>query len=110
MFQNVLVARSAQYRANLAVTRTSTTATGESEIVAATSNRPAGRRRLREYAQRMHIDESFRDAKSGGFAMEHTRLQYPERVERLLLAVVLANLWCHEWDEQISTQGEAMSR
>jgi hypothetical protein len=109
-FQNVLVARSVQWPANVTVTRTRATATGESEIVAVMSNRPAGRSRLREYAQRMDIDESFRDDKSGGFDLEHTRLQHPERLERLLLAVALATLWCHELGEQVLQAGEATRR
>jgi Transposase DDE domain len=109
-FQNVLVARSVQWRANVTVTRTHATTTGESEIVAVMSNRPAGRSRLREYAQRMDIDESFRDDKSGGFDLEHTRLQHPERLERLLLAVALATLWCHELGEQVLAKGEARRR
>jgi hypothetical protein len=34
----------------------------------------------------MSIEQSFRDDKSGGFDLEHTRLQHAERVDRLLLA------------------------
>lgn len=109
-FPNVLVARSIQWPANVTVTRTRATAQGESEIVAVMSHRPAGRSRLREYAQRMDIDESFRDDKSGGFDLEHTRLQHPERLERLLLAVALATLWCHELGEQVLAQGETARR
>jgi hypothetical protein len=109
-FQNVLVARSVQWPAHVTVTRTRVNAKGESEIVAVMSNRPAGRTRLREYAQRMDIDESFRDDKSGGFDLEHTRLQHPERVERLLLALALATLWCHELGEQVLQAGEAARR
>jgi hypothetical protein len=48
----------------------------------------------------MSIEESFRDDKSGGFDLEHTRLQDPQRLERLLLAVAIATLWCHELGEQ----------
>jgi hypothetical protein len=33
--------------------------------------------------------------------MAHTRLQHPERLEHLLLAVALATLWCHELGEQV---------
>jgi hypothetical protein len=110
VYPNVRVARSVQWPANVTVTRTRATATGASEIVAVMSNRPAGRSRLREYAQRMDIDESFRDDKSGGFDLEHTRLQHPERLERLLLAVALATLWCHELGEQVLENGEALRR
>lgn len=110
VYPNVLVARSVQWPANVTVTRTRVPAKGESEVIALMSNRPAGRSRLREYAQRMDIDESFRDDKSGGFDLEHTRLQHPERMERLLLAVALATLWCHELGEQVLAEGQAMRR
>jgi Transposase DDE domain len=110
VYPNVLVARSVQWPAHVTVTRTRASATGESEIVAVMSNRPAGRSRLREYAQRMEIDESFRDDKSGGFDLEHTRLQQPERLERLLLAVALATLWCHELGEHVVQGGETTRR
>lgn len=110
VFQNVLVARSVQWSANVTVTRTSATLKAESEVVAVMSNRPAGWRRLREYAERMDIDESFRDDKSGGFDLAHTRLQHPERLERLLLAVALATLWCHELGEHVLAEGEATRR
>lgn len=109
-FQNVLVARSVQWPANVTVTRTCAPPKAESEVVAVMSNRPAGRSRLREYAQRMDIDESFRDDKSGGFDLEHTRLQHPERLERLLLAVALATLWCHELGEAVLAEGETARR
>ena len=109
-FQNVLIARSVQWLAQVTVTRTYHDAQGKSEVVAVMSNRPAGRKRLREYTQRMDIDESFRDDKSGGFDMEHTRLQHAERLERLLLAVALATLWCHELGEHVLAQGEKIRR
>lgn len=108
--QNVLVARSVRWPAHVTVTRTRPDAKRKSEVVAVMSNRPAGRQRLREYAQRMDIDESFRDDKSSGFDMEHTRLQHPERLERLLLAIALATLWCHELGEHVIAQGEKIRR
>jgi hypothetical protein len=109
-FQRVLVARSVKWPAHVTVTRTRQDSKGKSEIVAVMSNRAAGRNRLREYAYRMDIDESFRDDKSGGFDMAHTRLQHPERLERLLLAVAIATLWCHELGEQVVIQGENIRR
>jgi len=39
-----------------------------------------------------------------------TRLQHPERLERLLLAVALATLWCHELGEQVMSQAESIRR
>jgi hypothetical protein len=52
----------------------------------------------------------FRDDQSGGFDMEHTQLQHPERLERLLLALALATLWCHEIGEYVLARGEAYRR
>ena len=51
------------------------------------------------------IEQSFRDDKSGGFDMEHTRLQHVERIDHLLLAMAIATLWCHELGEFILKQG-----
>ena len=111
-FQKVLVARSVKWPAGVTVTRTHPDAKGKSAIVAVMSNRAAGRNRLRDAkrAYRMEIDESFRDDKSGGLDMAHTRVQHPERLERLLLAVALATLWCHELGEQVMSQGESIRR
>lgn len=45
------------------------------------------------YAKRMHIETLFRDAKSGGFEWELSRVLQPQRAQRLLLAIMLA-IWC----------------
>ncbi|MCS6849443.1 MAG: hypothetical protein RMN52_17220 [Anaerolineae bacterium] len=66
--------------------------------------------RLREYAVRMDIEQSFRDDKSGGFDIGHTRLVHPDRLERLLLAVAIAMLWCHEVGQFVLRAGEVMRR
>ena len=79
---------------------------GNPEMVAVISNRKACRARLREYSRRMSIEQSFRDDKSGGFGLEHTRLQHAKRVDRLLLAVAIVTLWCHELGEFVLKQGE----
>jgi hypothetical protein len=44
------------------------------------------------YGQRMTVEELFRDDKSkrNGFALRHTKLSKPERVDRLLLVLALA--------------------
>jgi len=54
----------------------------------------------------MGIEQSFRDDKSGGFDLEHTRLQHAKRIDHLLLAVAIATLWCHELGEFILKQGD----
>ena len=104
-FQNVLLTREAKLQTNIAVTWT-TDKNGKPEMVAVMTNQIACRARLREYARRMSIEQSFRDDKSGGFDMEHTRLQHAERVNRLLLAAAIATLWCHELDEFVLKRGE----
>lgn len=48
------------------------------------------------YAQRFWIEEMFSDHKSRGLQLEATRLTTPERLERLLVAAVLAYLWIME--------------
>jgi hypothetical protein len=45
------------------------------------------------YAQRMKVESFFRDAKSGGFEWELSRVLLPERAQRLLLGLMLA-VWC----------------
>jgi hypothetical protein len=45
------------------------------------------------YARRMQVEALFRDAKSGGFEWELSRVVRPERAQRLLLAIMLA-IWC----------------
>ena len=97
-FQNALLTKEAQWPANVSVTWT-TDNDGKPEMVAVMTNQIACRARLREYAKRMSIEQSFRDDKSGGFYLEHTRLQHIERVNRLLLATAIATLWCHELGE-----------
>jgi hypothetical protein len=104
-FQNVLLTREAKLQTNVSVTWT-TNKKGELEMVAIISDQIACRARLREYSCRMSIEQSFRDDKSGGFDMEHTRLQHAERIDHLLLAMAIATLWCHELGEFILKQGD----
>ncbi len=56
---------------------------------------------------RMSIEQGFRDDKSGGFNLAHIPLQHADRMERLLLAMAIAMLWCHELGEYVLQQGEA---
>jgi len=104
-FQDVLLTREAKLRANVSVTWT-TNKQGEPEMVAIITNQRACRARLRDYDRRMSIEQSFRDDKSGGFDLEHTRLQHAERIDHLLLAIAIATLWCHELGEFVLKQGE----
>jgi len=52
-----------------------------------------GRELAHLYARRMHVEALFRDAKSGGFEWELSRVLHAERAERLLLGLMLA-IWC----------------
>lgn len=109
-FQNLWLTLESKLCANLSVTWTDGDDKHEPELLAIISDRPACSARLHEYGQRMGIEQSFRDDKSGGFDIEHTRLQHPERLERLLLAVAIATLWCHELGEHVLSLGEACRR
>jgi len=104
-FQNVLLTREAKLQTNVSVTWT-TNKKGELEMVAIITDQTACRARLREYGRRMSIEQSFRDDKSGGFDLAHTRLQHAERIDHLLLAIAIATLWCHELGEFVLKQGD----
>ena len=54
----------------------------------------------------MHVEESFRDDKSGSFDLEATKLRDAERLNHLLLAVAVATLWVYEIGEQVLHNGE----
>jgi hypothetical protein len=99
-FQNVLLTRETKLQTNVSVTWT-TDEKGQPEMVAIITDQIACRARLREYSFRISIEQSFRDDKSGGFDLEHTRLQHAQRIDHLLLALALATLWCHELGEFI---------
>ena len=107
---DIRLTRSAPFLTHLSVTWSAGDAERGPELVAVISNQRAHPQRLAEYGLRMQIEESFRDDKSGGFAIDHTRLQHADRLERLLLAVALATLWCHELGEFVLQQGEATRR
>jgi Transposase DDE domain len=109
-FQNVRLTQAQKWRAHLSVTWTEGDDKNPPELLAVISDEWAGRARLCEYGVRMDIEQSFRDDKSAGFDMAHTRLQHPDRLERLLLAVAIATLWCHELGEFVLNQGETCRR
>jgi hypothetical protein len=55
---------------------------------------PASPARCREYRHRTQEEEElFRDLKSFGWQWQDSHLRLPDRVDRLLLALVLATLW-----------------
>ena len=108
-FQDALLTLQVKLKTNVSVTWT-TDKQGNPEMVAVITNQIACRTRLREYGRRMSIEQSFRDDKSGGFDLEHTRLQHAQRIDHLLLAVAIATLWCHEVGEFVLKQGENARR
>ena len=95
---------------NVSMTWSRGDATHDAELVIVVSDQRAHPDRLREYAVRMDIEQSFRDDMSGGFDIDHTRLQHPDRLERLLLPVAIATLWCHELGEFVLHEGDALRR
>ncbi len=109
-FQNVYFTAQAKHCAQLSVTWSPGDNRHAPELVAVMSDQIACRQRLTEYGWRMCIEESFRDDQSSGFDLEHTRLQHPERLERLLLALAIATVWCHELGEHVLAQGEECRR
>jgi hypothetical protein len=109
-FQNVHLTGEAKLVTNLSVTWTTGDDQHAPDLLAVISNQAAGAQRLREYDRRTSIEQSFRDDQSGGFDMEHTRLPQPEQLERLLLALAMATLWCHELGEYVLAEGEVCRR
>ena len=61
---------------------------------------PANAHTLNDYLKRMHIEQSFRDDKSGSFDLDATKLTDPERLNHLLLAIAVAVLWIYDIGEQ----------
>ena len=104
-FQEVLLTLETKLQTNVSVTWT-TDEKGQPDRVPIITNQIACPARLREYAGRMGIEQSFRDDKSGGFDLAHTRLQHAQRLDHLLLALSIATLWCHELGEFVLEQGE----
>ena len=109
-FQNVYFTAQAKGFGQLSVTWSTSDATHQPELVAVRSDQCACRQRLTEYGWRMSIEQSFRDDQSGGFDLEHTHLQHADRLERLLLALAIATLWCHELGVQVLDGGDALRR
>lgn len=69
------------------------------------SSWPARPRLDRVYRRRMWQEESFRDQKSSGFRLQQSRLRDPEHANRLLLALVLAQIWTTSLGHYVQTQG-----
>ena len=66
---------------------------GDKEPWLLVSNLDLGRGLPQLYAQRMQVEALFRDAQSGGFEWELSRVLRADRAQRLLLGIMLA-IWC----------------
>ena len=91
----------ADWTCNLAITWTRATATCPAELCVVMTNLPPSGWVLRHYLKRMHVEESFRDDKSGGFDLHASHLTDPKRLDTLLLALAVAVLWIYELGEQV---------
>jgi len=100
-FQNVRLTAEADWLCNLAVTWTHAIAKQPAELCAIAMNLMADRRTWKAYLKRMHIEQSFRDDKSGSFDLEATKLTDPDRFNHLLLAIAVATLWIYDIGEHV---------
>jgi hypothetical protein len=100
-FQNVRLTAEADWACNLAVTWTRATPKQPAELCAIAMNLTANSCTLKDYLKRMHIEQSFRDDKSGSFDLAATKLTDPERLNHLLLAIAVATLWIYDIGEQV---------
>lgn len=100
----VRLTREADWECNLAITWTRATAKCPAELCVVMTNLHADGWVLRHYLKRMHIEQSFRDEKSGGFDLDSSRLTDPKRLDALLLALAIAVLWVYELGEKILTE------
>jgi len=105
-FQKVRLTADADWRCNLAVTWTRATPKQPAELCAIAMNVTTNARTLKDYLKRMHIEQSFRDDKSGSFDLEATKLTDPDRLNHLLLAIAVATLWIYDIGEHVLRANE----
>jgi len=106
-FKNVQLTQAKLFHCNLMVTWTTPKKPGQkAELCAVITNLHPCFLHLKWYLKRMHVEESFRDDKSGSFDLEATKLRDAERLNHLLLAVAVATLWIYEIGEQVLRNGE----
>lgn len=94
-FANVGLTKVKKFQCHLMLTWLPTKQ-GELELCVIMTNLRPCHQTLKQYVKRMHIEQSFRDDKSGGFDLAATKLQDAERLNHLLLAVAVAVLWIYE--------------
>lgn len=62
-----------------------------------------------EYAQRMWIEEAFRDLKSHGWQLEDAQFTCPKRMERLWILLVVTYCWLLLWGQAIVNAGAGVA-
>jgi len=99
-FRHVGLTRRKAFVCNLMVTWTAATPKQPAELCAVITNLRPCFKTLHAYLKRMHIEESFRDDKSGCCQLQKTKLRDPERLNHLLLAYAVVILWAHQLGQQ----------
>ena len=66
---------------------------GKLLVLAVMTNLPATPRTKRKGRKRMWIETGFRDWQSGGFQLDQTGIEARERLERLLIPMLIAYIW-----------------
>lgn len=100
-FTNVRLTQDADWRCHLAMTWTTPKPGEPAELCAIMTNWVPSKWVLHHYLRRMHVEQSFRDEKSGCFDLHHSHLRDPQRLEHLLLAIAVAVFWLYELGEQL---------
>src|SRR5690606_7894172 len=59
---------------------------------------------LEKYRQRWQIETLFRGLKSSGFNLEDTHVTHLDRLEKLILLVMVAFVWCYKIGDYIDKQ------
>ena len=63
---------------------------------------------LEKYAKRWQIETLFKAFKSSGFNLEDTHVTQMDRIEKLVLLVMLAFVWCYKIGDYIDTNIKAI--
>lgn len=63
---------------------------------------------LEYYTKRWQIETLFKALKSSGFNAEDTHVTRPERLEKLIMLVMIAFVWCYKIGDHINDQIKAI--
>lgn len=69
------------------------------------STRPAGRARVREYRRRFQAESTYQDEKGRGWGLSRSKVVDLERLDRLILVLVLVLWWVHAWGLRVIRSG-----